>query len=139
MVDTVRTLSALLTTLFQDGQAAGSITPNDVRDFIVTAASWSGSTPRTLVALNVATVTTGGTPVTALTAGNKTAGGWIKNPETATINLGINEIGTATGTSSSSSTTFIAPGEIYMLSPSSGAVSVISSDSSHPFSGMGWQ
>lgn len=36
MPDTIRTYSTLLTTLFQDGQAAGAITPQDVRDFIVT-------------------------------------------------------------------------------------------------------
>jgi hypothetical protein len=35
MVDTVRTIATLLTTLFQDGQAAGSITPQDARDLIV--------------------------------------------------------------------------------------------------------
>jgi hypothetical protein len=93
----------------------------------------------TLVALDVATVTTGGTAVTALTAGHRTAGGWIQNPLTATVNLGINEIGTATGTTSAGSTTFIAPGQTYMLAPSGNAVSVISSDSAHAFSGYGWQ
>ena len=35
MVDTPRTRSFILASLFQDGQAAGSITPNDVRDFVV--------------------------------------------------------------------------------------------------------
>jgi hypothetical protein len=93
----------------------------------------------TLVALDVATVTTGGTAVTALTAGHRTAGGWISNPTTATINLCINEIGTATGTTSSGSTTCISPGVTYALAPSTGAVSVISSDSTHPFSGEGFQ
>jgi hypothetical protein len=93
----------------------------------------------TLVALDVATVTTGGTAVTALSANHRTAGGWICNPATATVNLGINEIGTATGTTSAGSTTFIAPGQTYTLAPSTNAVSVISSDSSHPFSGYGWQ
>jgi hypothetical protein len=34
---TPRTQSYLLTTEFQDGRAAGSITPQDMRDFIVTA------------------------------------------------------------------------------------------------------
>ncbi len=92
----------------------------------------------TLVTLDVKTVTTGGTPVTALTSGHRTAGGWIKNPETATVNLGINEIGTAAGTSSDGNTTFIEPGGTYVLAPAAGAVSVISSDSAHPFSGMGY-
>lgn len=99
------------------------------------------STPgaRTLVTLDVKTVTTGGTAVTALTSGHKSAGGWIQNPPSATINLCINEIGTATGTTSSGDTTCIIPGQTYNLVPSSGAVSVISSDSSHPFSGYGFQ
>jgi parallel beta-helix repeat protein len=92
----------------------------------------------TLVALDVSTVSTGGTAVTALTSGHRAAGGWIKNPETATANLGINEQGTATGTVSSGATTFIAPGEVYYLQPTSGAVSVISSVSGHAFSGVGW-
>lgn len=39
MADTVRTPNTLLTTLFQDGQAPGSITPQDARDLIVTMAS----------------------------------------------------------------------------------------------------
>jgi hypothetical protein len=91
----------------------------------------------TLVTLDVKTVTTGGTAVTALTSGHRTAGGWIKNPESATVNLGINEIGTASGTTSNGDTTFIEPGAAYELAPSSNAVSVISSDSAHPFSGQG--
>lgn len=91
-----------------------------------------------LVPLDVATVTTGGTAVTALLAGHKTNGGWIQNPIGATTNLGINEIGTATGTTSNGNTTFIIPGGVYQLAPSGDAVSVITSDSAHPFSGMGF-
>jgi hypothetical protein len=94
---------------------------------------------RTLVPLDVATVTTGGTAVTALTAGHRTGGGWIMNPTTATQPLGINEIGTATGTTSAGNTTFIAPGQTYQLSPSANAVSVIATDSAHAFSGYGYQ
>jgi hypothetical protein len=94
---------------------------------------------RTLVTLDVKTVTTGGTAVTALTAGHRTAGGWIYNPSVATVNLCINEIGTAVGTTSSGDTTCIQPGVTYTLQPAAGAVSVISSDSAHPFSGMGLQ
>ncbi len=93
----------------------------------------------TLITLDVKTVTTGGTPVTALIAGHRTGGGWIQNPPTATVNLGINEIGTAAGTTSSGDTTFIIPGQTYQLSPSANAVSVISSDSAHAFSGYGFQ
>jgi hypothetical protein len=92
---------------------------------------------RTLVPLDIAAVTTGGTAVTALAAGHRTAGGWLQNPPTATIPLCINEIGTASGTTSAGSTTCIAQGQVYLITPAAGAVSVISSDSAHPFSGIG--
>lgn len=91
-----------------------------------------------LIPLDVATVTTGGTAVTALLAGHKTNGGWLQNPIGATTNLGINELGIATGTTSNGNTTFIVPGATYQLAPSGDAVSVISSDSAHPFSGYGF-
>lgn len=95
--------------------------------------------PFTLVPLDISTVTTGGTAVTALTAGHRTAGGWLYNPSVATINLCINEIGTASGTASSGNTTCVPPGTTYGIAPGTGAVSVITSDSAHPFSGMGLQ
>ena len=94
---------------------------------------------RTLVPLDISTVTTGGTAVTALNVGHRTAGGWLLNPIGATVNLCINEQGTASGTTSSGNTTCILPGQAYTLAPAAGAVSVITSDSSHPFSGMGLQ
>ena len=109
---------------------------------------WSASYPlyvsttpgsRTLVPLDVNTVTTASTAVTALLAGHRTAGGWISNPATATASIGINEIGTASGTTSVGNTTFISPGQSYTLQPSGNAVSVISVDASHPFSGYGFQ
>lgn len=93
----------------------------------------------TITTLDVKTVTTGGTAVVALAAGHRTAGGWLLNPSTATIALCINEIGTAVGTTSSGDTTCIQPGQVYTLSASVLEVSVISSDSSHPFSGLGLQ
>lgn len=99
----------------------------------------SSPSTRTLVTLNIKTVTTGGTAVVALLAGQRSAGGWIQNPPSATINLCINEIGTATGTTSSGDTTCITPGTTYQLAASGNAASVISSDSSHPFSGIGLQ
>ena len=43
MTDTSRTVSNLVTNLFQDGQAAGSITPQDLRDFIETTQGKQGS------------------------------------------------------------------------------------------------
>jgi len=127
-------------------QAAG-FEPNSTRTVGVPPSALSTAKARqvpmfqgqvTLVALDVSTVSTGGTAVTALTSGHRAAGGWIKNPENALANLGINEQGTATGTVSSGATTFIAPGEVYYLQPASGAVSVISSVSGHAFSGVGW-
>jgi len=92
-----------------------------------------------LVPLDVATVTTGGTAVVALTQNHRSGGGWIQNPPSATVNLCINEVGTASGTTSSGNTTCIVPGQSYVLIPNAGPVSVISSDSSHPFSGYGIQ
>ena len=94
---------------------------------------------RTIVPLDIATVTTGGTAVTALSAGHRTAGGWLLNPVGATVNLCINEVTTASGTTSAGSLTCITPGQGYAVAAAAGAVSVISSDSSHPFSGYGWQ
>jgi hypothetical protein len=115
----------------------------DATGNVCTSAAGGGSstavvTPGSLtqVPLDVATVTTGGTAVTALTAGHRNKGGWIQNPVGA-IALCINEIGTASGTTSAGNTTCIQGGQSYVLSPSTAAVSVISSDSSHPFSGMG--
>ena len=92
-----------------------------------------------LVPLDIAIVTTGGVAVTAIAAGNRVAGGWIMNPASATINLCINEMGTAVGTTSAGNVTCIVPGQTYTVTPGIGPVSVISSDSAHPFSGMGYK
>jgi len=94
--------------------------------------------PITLVPLDAATVTTGGAAVTALAAAHRNKGGWLFNPNTATVNLCINEIGTASGTSSAGNTTCITPGQTYVLTASPNAVSVVASDSAHAFSGYGW-
>lgn len=92
---------------------------------------------RTIVPLDISTVTTGGTAVTALNVGHRTAGGFLTNPKGATIDLCINEQGTASGTTSAGALTCIIPGQSYTLAPAAGGVSVITSDSSHPFSGYG--
>jgi len=86
-------------------------------------------------ALDVASVTTGGTAVTAINAGNRVHGGWIYNPLGAGAALCINEIGTAT-TTTAGSTTCIPADRTYNVSPGAGSVSVNSSDSTHPFSGL---
>lgn len=96
------------------------------------------SGPITLVTLDAATVATGGTAVTALAAAHRNKGGWLFNPNSATVNLCINEIGIASGTTSAGNTTCITPGQTYVLAASPNAVSVVSSDSAHPFSGYGW-
>lgn len=100
------------------------------------AATATTPSPVTLVTLDIKTVTTGGTAVYAVAAGNKTAGGWLQNPGTATTNLCINELGAAT-TTPSGDTSCIAPGQVYLLTPGNGAVSVNATDSAHAFSGIG--
>lgn len=40
MADTIRTKSYLTASVFQDGQAPGSISEQDERDFVVSAAAW---------------------------------------------------------------------------------------------------
>lgn len=100
--------------------------------------SSSASASLTLVPLDVATVTTGGTAVTALTAGHRNRGGWLANPDGATISLCINEQTTAAGTTSAGALMCILPGRSFNLVPSPLAVSVISSDSAHPFAGEGF-
>lgn len=91
----------------------------------------------TLVPLDVSTVTTGGTAVTALSAGHRTKGGWIQNPSTATQLLCLSETGTA-ATTQGGSTTCLPAGITYQLVPSGGAVSVNAPDGGHPFSGYGF-
>lgn len=92
---------------------------------------------RTIIALDISTVTTGGVAVTALTAGHRTAGGFLVNPKAATIDLCINEQTTASGTTTVGGLVCIPPGGSYNLTPSALAVSVITSDSTHPFGGEG--
>ena len=106
---------------------------------IITIGVTGSALAANIVPLDVATVTTGGTAVVALTQNHRSGGGWLQNPPSATVNLCINERGTAVGTTSSGDTTCIIPGQSYVLVPNAGPVSVISSDSSHPFSGYGIQ
>lgn len=101
------------------------------------AAMAGGAQAYVLTTLDVATVTTGGTAVNALNAGHRASGGWLQNPPTATTNLCINERGAAT-TTAGGDVSCIVPGQTYLLAANGGAVSVVSSDSAHPFSGYGW-
>jgi hypothetical protein len=93
----------------------------------------------TINPLDVAIVTTGGVPVIALGAGERTAGGWLQNPSTATNPLCISETSLTPGATSAGSTTCITPGQSYVLAPSINPVSVVSADSAHPFSGQGFR
>lgn len=94
----------------------------------------------TIVPLRIATVTTGGTAVQALNAGDRVSGGLLVNPKGATIDLCINEDGgTASGTTTAGSLICIQPGTSYNVTASPLAVSVITSDSAHPFGGKGYQ
>lgn len=86
--------------------------------------------------LDANAVATGATAVTAMKPGTRTAGGWLFNPVEATVPLCINERGTASGTVSQGDLTCIAPGTPYGVGPGIGPVSVVSSDSTHKFSGQ---
>jgi hypothetical protein len=105
---------------------------------LISAAAIGSAHAVALTPLDVATVTTGGTAVTALLAGHRSSGGWLHNPSTATATLCINEISTAT-TTEGGNVTCIVPGETYLLAANKNAVSVVSSDGAHPFSGYGYQ
>jgi hypothetical protein len=115
----------------------GCVPVNSANPLPVTGATGSGT--YTIVPLDANTVTTGGTAVVALSGGHRTRGGWLQNPAGAAQSLCINEAGTASGTVSNGNTTCIAPGQNYSLAPSGNAVSVISSDSAHGFSGYGYE
>ena len=93
----------------------------------------------TIVALDVATVTTGGTAVTASAAGHHNKGGFLLNPVGATVNLCVNEQATASGTTSAGALFCIQPGQTYNITPNATSViSVVTSDSSHSFAGQGF-
>ena len=67
MVDTRRSLSELLTTMFQDGQGEGSITAQDMRDLIISMAPSHGA-----MILATPAATTIGTPGTYVKAAGAT-------------------------------------------------------------------
>lgn len=91
---------------------------------------------RTIVPLDVATVTTGGTAVTALNAGHATAGGFLVTSNAAGIC--VSQAGTA-GTATSGSTQCVAANQRYNLVPSANAVSVNSTASAVAVGGEGLQ
>lgn len=96
------------------------------------------STPasRAIVPLDVSTVTTGGTAVTALTAGHASAGGFIVTSNVAGIC--VSQTGAA-GSATAGGTVCVAQNQPYTLVPSAAAVSVNSPASAVAFGGEGLQ
>lgn len=88
-----------------------------------------------VTALDISTVATGGTAVVAVATGHRTHGGFIKNPDNATESLCINEVTTASGTSTNATTICIGAGQTYVLAPSASQVSVIAATSAHVYGG----
>lgn len=101
------------------------------------AATETVPAPLTIISLDIQTVTTGGTAVTAIAAGNHTAGGFLQNPKGASIDLCINLVAAASGTTSAGDLICIPPAGTFTVPPGIGSVSVVTSDSSHPFAGYG--
>jgi len=95
----------------------------------------------TEVPLDVSTTTSANTAVTALIATHRSAGGWIENPPTATTVICVNTITTAAFSSGScvGSNNAVSPGQVFNIPSNSNAVSVVSSDASHAYSGEGLQ
>ena len=91
---------------------------------------------RTIVPLDISSVTTGGTAVSALSAGHATAGGFLVTSNAAGIC--VNQVGAA-GTATSGNTQCVAQNQAFALVPSAAAVSVNSSASSVTFGGEGLQ
>lgn len=89
----------------------------------------------TIIPLDVTSVTTGGTPVNALSVGHVLRGGFILTTNAAGIC--VSQQGAA-GTSTNSSTQCIAANQIYNIVPNTGAVSVNSVGSSVALSGQGY-
>jgi hypothetical protein len=90
----------------------------------------------TQIALDVGSVTTGGTPVNALSATHAAAGGYILTANAAGIC--VNLLGSA-GTSTSGNTTCVAANQPYDIPPTANAVSVNSSASSVTLAGYGFE
>lgn len=90
--------------------------------------------PRPQQSLDIASVTTGGTAVNALAAGNAICGGFIVTANAA--GMCVNQKGTAV-TSTTGDTTCVAQNVPFYLIPTSTAVSVNSSASSVALAGYG--
>lgn len=105
-----------------------------------TFAVQSSQGARTIVPLDVASVTTASTPVTVLTAGHRTQGGYLITANAAGACFSENgAAGVATAYVGSVQTTCVAANQPYYLAPTSGAVSANSTASAVSLSGYGLQ
>lgn len=93
----------------------------------------------TTITLDIKTVTTGAIAVNALSVGHCKYGCHIENPANASTNLCVNDIGMAAGTNTSGDNECAVPGQQVTVNPTGSAISVVSSDSAHPFGGKGSQ
>lgn len=101
------------------------------------ANSWASSpAPRTQLPLDQNQITNGGTAVTVINAGNRSAGGVLQTNDPD--GLFVNEIGEA-GTVVGLGTIFIASDTVWRVTPGSGPVSVNSVNSGVVVSGFGMQ
>ena len=88
---------------------------------------------------DISTVTTGGIAVNAFSATHCARGCIVGNPKGATVDLCANGTAAASGTVSFQALICIPPGQQYGFTARANAISVISSDSAHPFWGEGYQ
>jgi len=149
---------ALVTAIATDGQCRINAAARTTMRLRVSTAgtgtvtvAWNASSETGLVAmsapitaapviprdLDVATVTTGGTAVTALAAGNAAKGGFIK--AVSAILCIRDSTGTAGTVDGVAGTTCIAVGQTYMLPPQVGAISVNSSTAGAIIGGRGYK
>lgn len=91
--------------------------------------------PMNVVSLDVSSVTTGGTAVTALLATHANHGGFLVTANAAGIC--VNSAGGAAGTSTSGDTICVGQNIPYSIPPTANAISVNSSASSVTFAGNG--
>ena len=89
-----------------------------------------------IISLDIATVTTGGTAVNALSAGHAVCGGFVVTSNSAGIC--VNQKGTA-GTATLGDTACVAANVPYYLAPTANAISVNSTSSSVSLGGNGYQ
>jgi hypothetical protein len=90
----------------------------------------------TQIALDIASVTTGGTPVNALSTTHASAGGFVITANAAGIC--VNVLGAA-GTATSGNTDCVVANQPYFIPPTANAVSVNSTASSVTLAGYGFE